>query len=66
MQPAITSRKKPVPRDLRYCLFSRGYSLAGWARANNYNITSVWFALTGRMNGKRAREIRAKVENLKG
>ena len=56
--------KKTPPRNIRNLLRNKGYSLAGWSRANGYNVTSVWFALTGRMNGKRAKEIRSKVESL--
>ncbi|MBE6413217.1 MAG: hypothetical protein E7035_01530 [Verrucomicrobiaceae bacterium] len=58
--------KKRILDDIRPLLYSRGYSLSGWSRANGYNVTSVFFSLTGKMQGKRAREIRAKVENLKG
>jgi hypothetical protein len=62
----ISSKNRKPLKDIRQSLYSRGYSLAGWSRVNGYNITSVFFALTGKMAGKRAREIRSKVENLKG
>ena len=59
------ARKKQTS-DIRTILRSKGYSISGWSRANGYNRISVQLALSGQMNGKCAREIRAKVENLKG
>ena len=58
-----TSVKTRQP-DITHLLRGKGYSLAGWSRANKYNVTSAWLALTGRMDGPLAREIRAKVEAL--
>lgn len=53
-------------KDLRLQLRCHGYSVAGWARANGYARQTVHRALSGINLGKRAREIRTKVENLKG
>lgn len=58
--------RKNTNSDIRTILKTKGYSLAGWARANGYNRVSTHLALVGRMNGSLAREIRAKVQNLKG
>jgi len=57
--------QKNKPKNIRNVLKRKGYSLAGWSRANGYNQTSVWLALVGRMNGRLGREIRSKVEAIK-
>lgn len=52
--------------NLKQILKGNGYSISGWARANGYNRISVSLALSGRMNGRLGKEIRKRVEVLKG
>lgn len=60
-----TKTNKSSP-DLRFKLHNYGYSVIGWSRANGYSKATVHRALSGKHMGKRAREIRAKVQSLKG
>ena len=60
-----TSRKKQLS-DLRPRMKNLGFSISGWCRRNGYNRQTVELALRGKRNGKLSREIRAKIENLKG
>lgn len=61
-----SNARKKLSSDIRSILRNKGYSISGWSRANGYNRISVHLALSGQMNGRHAREIRTKVENLKG
>ena len=65
MKHTPKARKKAAP-DIRRDLRVKGYSISGWARANGYNRISVSLALSGRMNGRLGKEIRKRVEVLKG
>lgn len=53
-------------KDLRPVIMGSGYCISKWARKNGYNRRTVEYALKGETSGKLSREIRAKVENLKG
>ena len=61
-----SASQKSQNTNLKKILKASGYSISGWARANGFVRGSVEYALTNRRNGKLSREIRTKVENLKG
>ena len=65
----LTHRKKSNLKtlpDLRPVMLEAGYCISKWSRNNGYNRRTVEYALKGTSLGKLSREIRAKVENLKG
>lgn len=61
----LETSKKNLP-DLRPKMRALGFCISGWCRRHGYNRRTAELALSGRRSGKLSREIRAKVENLKG
>lgn len=61
----LEARKKRLD-DLRPKMRALGFCISGWCRKYGYNRQTAERALSGQRNGKLSREIRAKVQNLKG
>lgn len=57
--------KKKIPLDLRIVIKARGFSIAGWARANGWNPSTTRAALRGIRLGPLSQKIRRHVGELK-